>query len=305
MILPRTDLARETLGMSGAVSGVSQEDEQYGGVAISRISIETDQAAQRIEKPRGRYVTIEGDGTEDAEMAADIIHCVEKELASLLDWLEPNAHVLVVGLGNRFVTPDSLGPRTVEKLFVTRHIQRFVPEAAPKGMRLVSAMCPGVMGVTGLETVEVVRGLVGQARPDAVLCIDSLISTRSTRIASAVQINDSGVLPGAGVGNRQRGLDEDSLGVPVLAIGVPTVVSATTIAEETVRLIEKHTGVSDQDDMLLGVALESMEPEMREMVVTPKDVDRLVEDASRVLAGGINRALLGRNYEEMEQLLMH
>lgn len=305
MIQLRTDLARETLGMAGAVAGVNQEDEQYGSVTISRIAIETDLAAKRVGKPRGRYITIEGGGADDAEEADDIVRCIAEELSALLDWLESGSHVLVVGLGNRFVTPDSLGPRTVEKLFVTRHIQKFVPEAAPRGMRLVSAMCPGVLGVTGIETVEVVQGLVGQAHPDAVLCIDALISTRSTRIASAVQINDSGVLPGAGVGNRQRGLDESSLGVPVLAIGVPTVVSAATIAEETVRLIQKHTGVSDQDDTLLSVALESMDEEMRDMVVTPKDVDKLVEDASRILADGINHALLGRHYDEMEQLLMH
>ncbi len=302
MLQIRTDLAKEIVRPEDTIAGVRQEDERFGDVMVSRITIETDAAAKRVGKPKGRYVTIENEG---ADGDAGVSERIAAELSALLEWLEADAHVLVVGLGNRFVTPDSLGPRTVEKLFVTRHIKRFVPEAAPAGMRLVSAMCPGVLGITGLETVEVVRGLIGQAEPDAVLCIDALISTRATRIASAVQINDSGVLPGAGVGNRQRGLDEGSLGVPVFAVGVPTVVSAATIAAETMRLVETKTGVKDENKALLSIALDNMSPEMRDMVVTPKDVDRLVEDASRLLAEGINRALLNENYDEIEKLMMH
>lgn len=298
----RTDMAREALLRQTGLEGVQEQREAGNGVAVSRIQIETREAAQALHKPIGRYVTIEAE-KELALVSDEMAACIGRELASLLAGVR--GHVLVVGLGNRDVTPDSLGPRTVEKLFVTRHIGAFTPELAPEGMRDVSAMVPGVLGVTGLETLEVVRGVVKSVRPEAVLCVDALCAQRVERITAAVQLNDKGLLPGAGVGNRQQGLNEDTLGVPVFAIGVPTVVFASTIAEETIRLIEAETGVGDAENTLSAFAGALIEKSMGELVVTPKDVDKLVEDASRRIAKGVNLALHGAHCDALSQLLMH
>ena len=300
----RTDLAREALASIESTEGVRRFEENWRDVSLSRILIETERAAKRIGKPIGTYVTIEA-SAQDRSASTRVSRCIASELMRMLRILPQNAHILVIGLGNREVTPDSLGPRTVEKLFVTRHISRFMKSLAPAGMRPVSAFCPGVLGVTGLETTEVVRGVIAEAEPAAVLCVDELASARSCRITSAVQMNDSGLLPGAGVGNRQRGLDMKSLGVPVFAIGVPTVVYASTIALETIRLIEEKTGVSDQNGALTHLAEELMGEETREGVVTPKDIDALVEDASRRLAEGINHALYGALYEDVRALCLY
>lgn len=298
----RTDLAREAFARHRELAGVAEQTENMDGMMISRIRIQTEEAAETLGKPVGNYVTIEL--TDEAILRQeDAENCIGTELAAMLGGVP--GHILVIGLGNRMITPDSLGPRTVEKTFVTRHIRTFAPEAAPYGMRLISALSPGVLGVTGLETVEVVKGVIENVQPEAVLCIDALASERLSRMTGVVQINDTGLLPGAGVGNRQRGLTQETLGVPVFAIGVPTVVYTSTIAREAVRLLEKRTGVGGDGDALSDMAASLVEEHMSDMVVTPKDIDKLIEDASKRLAGGINRALLGNCYAELETLLTH
>ncbi len=295
-----TDMAREAVAGYQEMEGVHQEVRQEDSVEICCIEIHAKEAADRLDKPIGRYVTLEA----LHEMAVEgetLIRCLAREVETMLQ--EVPGHILIVGLGNRMVTPDSLGPRTVEKLFVTRHIREFAPELAPKGMREVSAIVPGVLGITGLETVEVVQGVVESVQPEAVLCIDALCSERANRIAHVVQLNDSGILPGAGVGNRQQGLNKETLGVPVYAVGVPTVVHASIIAQETIRLIEKQTGVGDENNSLSDFAAELIHKDMPQMIVTPKDVDQMVEDASKRLAKGINRALHAPYYNEITQLL--
>ncbi|MEG1525480.1 MAG: GPR endopeptidase [Clostridia bacterium] len=300
--LNRTDLAKESFARHREIEGVSEQTEVRDGIETSRIAIQTQQAAEEMEKPMGIYVTIEiPDSNDDLTNAAE--RCIRDELQTMLG--DISGHILVIGLGNRMITPDSLGPRTVEKIFVTRHIHAFAPELAPAGMRTISALTPGVLGITGLETAEVVLGIVERAEPAAVLCIDALASERVERMSSIIQINNSGLLPGAGVGNRQRGLNKKTLGVPVYAIGVPTVVYASTIAREAVRLLEKRTGVGGDGDALSNMAADLVGQQMQNMVVTPKDVDKLVEDASRRLANGINMALLGNCYSEIRTLLMH
>lgn len=296
----RTDMAREALARFTGIPGVEEERAETGGISVSRIRITSQESAQRLNKPVGTYVTLEPAG--DMHTLGDALaECIASELSALM--APVGGHVLIVGLGNREVTPDSLGPRTVEKVFVTRHIRAFAPELAPEGMRDVSAIVPGVLGVTGLETAEVVQGVVENVRPEAVLCIDALCSERAERITDVVQLNDSGLLPGAGVGNRQQGLNRDTLGVPVYAIGVPTVVYASAIAAETIRQIEQKTGVTDKKGSLSAFAEELIEKSMGELVVTPKDVDKLVEDASRRLAMGVNRALHERHFDELHALL--
>ncbi len=294
----RTDLARDAFVGSGGMSGVVERVEQFGEVEVSRSRIVTEKAAATLGKPVGNYITIELTDMADAD---EIAQRIAAELTNLMR--DITGDVLVIGLGNRFVTPDSLGPRTVDKVYVTRHIRAYAPELAPEGMRAVSAIAPGVLGVTGLETVEVVKGLIANARPAAVLCIDALASERVSRITSVVQLNDHGLMPGAGVGNRQQGLDSQTLGVPVFAIGVPTVVYAATIAEETIRLVARQTGVSADGGALRSMAGSLIHERMGNLVVTPKDVDKLVEDASKRLSDGINRALHGERTEKIGALL--
>lgn len=297
-----TDMAREAVARHQGIEGVEQQLRKEDGVEVCVIQIESPKAAARLDKPMGRYVTLEA-LDEAAVEGETLICCLAREIGEMLK--EVTGHILIVGLGNRMVTPDSLGPRTVEKLFVTRHIRAFAPELAPEGMREISAIVPGVLGVTGLETVEVVQGVVQSVRPEAVVCVDALCSERAGRIAHVVQLNDSGLLPGAGVGNRQQGLNRETLGVPVYALGVPTVVHASVIAQETIRLIEKQTGVGDENNSLSAFAAELIQEDMGQMIVTPKDVDQMVEDASKRLAEGINRALHASYFDEIRQLLAH
>ena len=294
----QTDMALEAAARCGDVPGVTQRRERVRGVEITRVCIETPQAAEKLDKPIGRYVTAErGDGAGGEAFSA----VLADELRAMLQGVD--GHVLVVGLGNRFVTPDALGPRTVDGLYVTRHIRAFAPELAPAGMRDVSAVAPGVLGVTGLETAEVVAALTARVQPKALLLIDALVSLRADRIGRTVQMNDSGLLPGAGVHNRQKGIDRGALGIPVFAVGVPTVVHAETIARETARLLAARTGVAGGEGALADMAASLIGSLTGEMVVTPKDVDKLVADAARQLARAINLALHGALCRELSEIL--
>lgn len=238
----RTDLAREAVALSGDVEGVSQSTRTLDGVTLTEVRIHTACAARRLGKRVGRYVTIEA--REDVrDCAQTVVKAIAETLAAMLP--QNCRHVLVIGLGNRFITPDALGPRTAERVFVTRHIASFVPELALPDMRHVSALVPGVLGVTGMETAEVIRGVVEAIRPDALLCVDALAADALPHIGRTVQLNDNGLLPGAGVGNRQQELHEDALGLPVLAIGVPTVVSAASIARELARQLAAESGEAE------------------------------------------------------------
>lgn len=297
----RTDLAKEALARCPDIPGVvKRERTDENGVTVTRITVESPEAADKLGKPEGTYLTVElPESPNNQNEAAGL--AVAEGLSSLLKGID--GHVLVIGLGNRRITPDALGPSTVEKLFVTRHIRAFAPELAPSGMRTVSALSPGVLGVTGLETAEVVKGLIASVGPAAVLCIDALASERVERMADVIQMNDVGLLPGAGVGNRQRGLNRETLGLPVFALGVPTVVYASTIAHKAVELLTEKTGVGGDGASLADMAAALTNERLADMVVTPKDVDKLVEDASRRLADGINRALLAGCYEEICALL--
>ncbi len=299
----RTDLATEAVELDGPLAGVTEETQEHEGVTVTTVHIRTKRAAERLHKRVGRYVTIAPPPDAQDDHTGALVREITNALSALLP--ENARHLLVVGLGNRFITPDALGPRTAERVFVTRHIASFVPELAPRGMRHVSALIPGVLGVTGMETVEVIRGVVQSVRPDALLCIDALAAESPKHIGSTVQVNDNGLLPGAGVGNRQQELHEEALGLPVLAIGVPTVVFASSIAYEAARLMAVASGDAQHADTLAAMGRSVAQEHMGELIVTPKDVDKLITDASRRLAEGINRALHGPQYEELQALLLH
>lgn len=300
-----TDLAMESRELNPELQGVKEQTEEEEGVSISRIEVETEEAAQKLEKPIGRYITL--DAPELSNRPLDLFEQVSKSLAQeltrLLEKVGPKATVLVVGLGNRAITSDSLGPKVAEQVYVTRHVTQYLPEAVSKPIRAVCAVAPGVLGVTGIETMEIVRGIVERLKPDIILAVDALASRRAARISTTIQLTDTGINPGSGVGNTRKGLNEATFGVPVLAVGVPMVVYATTISQDTISLIAEETGLHADEEKLRNLAEKVSEEHLGTMIVTPKDVDQIATDMSRILADGINMALFGAEYDEVRMLI--
>lgn len=279
-----TDLAVEARG------NMPHSDAVHLACGIERLTvrIDSERDAQNMGRPRGVYVTLTCPQT--MSIALETRRALAHELAAALADMLPKARksVLVVGLGNRNVTPDSLGPRTAERVLVTRHMAGCLPEDVLRDMASVSAASPGVLGVTGMETAEILRGMVAHVQPDAVIAIDALAARSSSRIASTIQIADTGITPGSGVGNHQKALDERTLGVPVIAVGVPLVVYASTIASDALCAL----GDGEMEEERIAACVEQVVSErLGEMVVTPREVDALVERMAGVLADGINQAL--------------
>lgn len=251
----RTDLAIEAKDMyveteekadqAGTIKGVTTKDKQENGIQISYVDID-EEGAELLDKKAGSYVTIYADGvkkqdTDRQEAAAKIL---AKELEQLLikNNIPANSTGLIVGLGNWNVTPDALGPMTAEKILVTSHLFRLEHETVADGYRPVGAVTPGVMGVTGIETSDIIFGIVEQFNPDFIIAVDALASRSIERVNETIQLSDSGIHPGSGVGNKRKELSKETLGIPVIAIGVPTVVDAVTIASDTIDFVLKHFG---------------------------------------------------------------
>lgn len=282
----RTDLALEAKSRCPDIPGVQEQCEHFAGIDISRIRVETQEAAQKLGKSVGNYVTF----TLPKEFIADP-RCREagaKRLAGELDALLPPGPVLLAGLGNRKITPDALGPRTAEGIVVTRHLQNHCKEVLGHEVRSVAAFPTGVMGVTGIETVEAIGAMVKALSPAALIAVDALAALDSSHIGAMVQLNDTGISPGAGVGNFQKGLNRETLGVPVLALGIPLVLSAEAILESGLR--RTGNGYLAQNLQTL------LEEDFLSMVVTPKDIDAMVKDGARLLSQGLNLAFFGENY---------
>ena len=310
----RTDLALEEKERFESdnveVQGVVLEEEfdEEREIRISRVRIETEKGAKVMGKPVGTYLTVEAPnlGVPDEGYHREISEELSgyiKELIEKLGLLDKeDLSVLIVGLGNRQVTPDALGPYVVENLCVTRHIVKEYGKYA-MGMEhanLVSAIIPGVMGQTGMETVEIVKGVVDETSPDLVIAIDALAARNSRRLNRTVQIADTGIHPGSGVGNHRNGLTKESLGVPVIGIGVPTVVDAATIVNDT---MENLINALETSEMLKGVGdvlrtysaaekyelvKELISPHLNGMFMTPKDVDEMVKQISYTISEGLN-----------------
>lgn len=301
-----TDLAQEARELHPELPGIYEETETREGIAISRITIENEQSASKIGKLCGKYITLDSPelASRDSDAFRNMAHQLSLEIQALLGELKPDATILVAGLGNRFITPDSLGPKVVEKTFVTRHITEYMPDALSEPLCSVCAIAPGVLGITGVETYDIISSLVFKLKPDVVIAIDSLASRRAARISTTVQLTDTGISPGSGVGNNRAGLNRDALSVPVIAIGVPMVVFASTIAQDTISLIADKTGLHNDEQKLIKLAEEVISEHMGPMVVTPKDIDCIVDDMSQVLSEGINRALHKEHYDDVKDILM-
>lgn len=310
MINVRTDLAIEakqayTEENKRELDGVKVDEEQEGEVKITTVTIESDEAGKELGKPKGHYITIDFPEftTYDGETMDDVSQVVGKTLKKLVN-ISDDKLVLVVGLGNWNVTPDALGPKVAEKIMITRHLKELMPDAIDESVRPVCAIAPGVLGITGIETGEIVKSLVQKIKPDLVICVDALGSRRLERVNRTIQIGDTGISPGAGVGNHRMQINEESLGVKVLAVGVPTVVDAATIANDTIdlfldELISKAESGKDFYNMLKSVdkteknslIREILNPFVGDLMVTPKDVDSVIDSLSKIIANGINIAV--------------
>lgn len=286
---PRTDLAMEAFDGEGegSIPGVQVNHWDATDVRMTEVIIEDPQTAEQLGKPCGTYLTMEcgllREQDPDARVAMSTL--LGEELGRMIR-ADDASPVLVIGLGNRFITPDSLGPLTVDKTLVTRHM--IGAGFAPEHMRPVSAVAPGVLGVTGVETAEMVSALVERVQPRAVICIDSLAARATSRIGSTIQLADTGIQPGAGVGNRRSPLTKETLGVDVIAVGMPTVVYAATLARDAFAALSDR----DSDDAALAsLERDLLGQDMGEMIVTPREIDAIVKNAAAMIASGVNRAL--------------
>ena len=253
-----TDLALELReSVKKSVDGlVFYTEEPQEGVKITRVHIQSAEAAQIMGKAQGQYVTLEAPGlyARDPLLEETVSHLMARELCRILPQPADNAPVLVVGLGNDQVTPDALGPKTVGRLMVTRHLLELIPQAMDERVRSVCTIAPGVLGETGIETVEVVRGVIDRVHPSAVVAVDALASRDSRRIASTIQISDAGLQPGSGVGNRRLALNQEVLGCPVIATtatsadGLKAVVEAAAAASGKTQSAPYHQGNVDLTD---------------------------------------------------------
>lgn len=295
----RTDLALE------ARESIKEADDQLRGVRVeesydeeqdikvTKVMIDTKNAAKSMGKPMGTYITVEAPGMlePDEDYHREISEKLAQQLQSIIPEAEKEQSVLVVGLGNRDVTADALGPNVVDNLFITRHVVKEYGKAAysrPR-MHMISSIEPGVTAKTGMEAAEIIKGVVQQTEPDVIIVIDALASRSTRRLNRTIQITNTGIHPGSGVGNHRNALTEESLGVPVIAIGVPTVVDAATIVGDALEKLMSGEESFDSRSYL-GSHRRTLS-ELNNMYVTSKDIDAVIKRVSYTVSEGINIAL--------------
>lgn len=278
----RTDLAVEARELAGNdIQGVDYSVESENGMEISRLYVKNHQASVKLKKEMGTYITIDVPAMTDNFLSSDErIKTISGEIKRLIP---VNGLVLVCGLGNIEITPDALGPKTVSRILATRHIKGEIAKSTGLDkLRPVAVLTPGVTGSTGIETFEFIQSIVKKVRPTALIVIDALASRRISRLGCTLQISDTGIAPGAGVRNHRKKINEETVGIPVIALGVPTVVDAVTLVSDLL----------DVDDEKTSRQLsEMLSPDNRKMVVTPKEIDLLIDRASRLLSLSLNVAL--------------
>ena len=306
----RTDLALERRDIYRKVNNLqeidgieSTEEEINQNIKVSRVKITNENGEQAIGKPKGNYVTIDVKklkiaGEEEIQKASETL---SNELRKIIDaHTDKQGEILIVGLGNIYVTPDALGPKVINEIDVTRHIIKYLPQYVEEGTRPVSAISPGVLGTTGIETVEILKGIVDNTKPKLLVVIDALASRSIDRISSTIQISDTGIVPGAGVGNTRQEISQTTLGIPVVAIGIPTVVELATLVSDGIDIfIDRLQEKAESNEYLNKLQQNDKYEEVKEalnvgeynMIVTPKEIDDLIENMKDVVARGINFAV--------------
>ncbi len=297
----RTDLALETRELhaeAGKSDGLITTEREENGLHVTVLEVKPGKGEQQSGKPAGTYVTVEigaiwNAPSETFQAAAALL---SKELRALLP--EKRGCVLVAGLGNERITPDSIGPRVVSGVLVTRHIRvldRSLFESARFGE--TAAVAPGVLGQTGIESAEIIRSVVQSIHPSCVIAVDALASRRLSRLASTVQLSDSGIHPGSGVSNARAALSSETLGVPVISVGIPTVVDAGTLAYDLLEELAQEEGIPQDDPKFDRVVEKLLSGAGKEFFITPRDNDTIAAGASKLISHAINLAL----HEDMTQ----
>lgn len=293
----RTDLAleahefcREEAKEKSEIDGVIVDIKTKNGLTVTKIEVTNKNGEEALGKPKGRYITIEAPNikysTTDYEDACSEI---AQNLSELIGEISDKP-ILIAGLGNKEITPDALGPAVMSGLIITRHMKNanyFGDEFST-----VCAVAPGVLGTTGIETASIIKGVVDEVKPGVIIAVDALAARSVDRISTTIQLSDTGISPGAGVGNRRDGLNRETLGVPVIAVGVPTVVDASTIARDSIDALlsemdEKNFSEKEKE----SIVNEALSKNISKLVVTPKDIDLVIERAAKTVANGINLAV--------------
>jgi spore protease len=305
MYQPRTDLALEahelaSKNKASEIDGIMCKEESLYGFGMTRVEINTEEASRLTGKPCGKYLTLHT-GMPWNESSDSFIRA-SRALSALIEELcvknaDTSSPVLIAGLGNITITADAIGPKALEHVIVTRHIKSASPSLfADLGLFDVAALSPGVLSQTGVETTEIIKSLVDKISPSMVIAIDSLASKSLDRLVTTIQLSDTGIAPGSGMGNRRASLNKETLGVPVISIGIPTVVDAGTLAFD---LVEKFCQRTNRQEILNEMFGEENEKDLQ-YFVTPKDTDLIISCLAKVIGYGINLAFhKNLEYEEM------
>lgn len=306
----RTDMAVERIDIYKNVNNkkeidgiISKELEISDKIKMTIVDIINEEGANSLNKPVGRYVTIDVKKIRflNDENREKLENCIIDNLKEILRKnISAQDEILVVGLGNLYSTPDALGTKVVQNLELTRHIKKYLPNSIDENARSVSAIVPGVLGTTGIDSIEIIQGVVEKIKPKAIIVIDSLASKSIDRIGSSIQISDTGIAPGSGVGNKRPEINKETLNIPVIAIGVPTVVDLGTIIDEGLDLFitklqdkaesNEHLNKLKEQDNYEEIK-ETLEPNDYNMIVTPKEIDDLIDNMKDLISKGINFAV--------------
>lgn len=287
-----TQETSDSIKSSNPIRGIEVLNDAQEDVTITRVTIKTKEGEEKLGKPIGNYITLEVPKIKEQDLifherVSDIL---SKEIRKLIN-IEEKANVLVIGLGNKDITSDSLGPLVVSKLTITRHIVNYMPDLIDKDVRPVCAVATGVLGTTGIETFEIVKGIVEKVCPKLVIVIDALSARSISRISTTIQIADTGIAPGSGVGNKRKELSQNTLDVPVISIGVPTIIDRDTMVYDILReVLEKTNQCIDNEEkerILTGLIENSKD----NFMVTPKEIDIQIDRASKIIAKALNMAL--------------
>ena len=286
MAIERRDLYRNANKLDNEINGIECNEEKINDIKITRVKIKNKDGEQALQRKIGNYITIDIKKINNitTEKEDEIIKIFSNELKEIIrKHIKDNEEILIVGLGNLNATPDSLGAKVVQNIEITRHIKIYLPNAINPNTRSISAITPGVLGTTGIETIEIVKGIVDNIKPKLVIAIDSLCSKNIDRINKSIQISDTGIIPGGGVGNKQEELSIETLHIPVIGVGIPTVLDAATIVIDTLNVCDIK--ISENE------IVDKMKLNNFNFIVTPKEIDSLIDSMSNIVSEGINMCI--------------
>lgn len=300
MFETRTDLALEAHELYRKKkldnSGIESREYQKDGIKVTEIRITDEKGEKALGKPVGSYVTLEvPDLLYSSEVYEKACYVLAEELRKMYP-VNDDTKILTVCLGNEEITADAVGVKVFKQLMVTRHMKKYIPEHIDESIRSVAALAPGVIGTTGIETADIIKGVAEKVKPDVIFAVDALKARNVDRISTTIQLSDTGIAPGSGVGNFTNSVSEETVGAKVIAIGVPTVVDAVTIVNDSIEMMADFAGEAQALEKLgdrkrIELIEKSISSDIGGLVVTPKEIDRICEKVSMTIANGINLAV--------------